>query len=89
MPVDVKTREQIEELKAQWLADPCWDIEETEGFEQHKEELLKFRLETERRWQRQWLRRINAKARKLRCSIATAEYLIRLEERISKLEERI
>ncbi len=39
---NTKTPEQIEDLKRQWKNDPCWDIEETEGFEAYKEELKKF-----------------------------------------------
>lgn len=42
-----KTRAEIEALKANWLGDPCWDIEETEGFEAHRSELYTFRLEQE------------------------------------------
>jgi hypothetical protein len=37
-------------LKEQWLRDPCWAIEETEGFEDHREELLAYRLEQEEGW---------------------------------------
>lgn len=43
----MKTREQVEELKRQWLSDGCWDIETTEGFEDYHDELLKFRLSIE------------------------------------------
>jgi hypothetical protein len=43
--------EKIEELKKSWLADPCWDIENTEGFEDDFEELKAFRLEKEAEWQ--------------------------------------
>lgn len=39
------TQDKIEKLKKNWLADPCWDIEDTEGFEEHHAELLKFREE--------------------------------------------
>jgi hypothetical protein len=39
--------EQIEKLKESWKKDPCWDIEATEGFEDHVEELLSFRRQTE------------------------------------------
>lgn len=46
----MKTQEQIEALKANWLKDPIWDIEETEGFEDHREELLAFRQSQERAW---------------------------------------
>lgn len=42
-----KTHEEIEKLKASWLNDPCWDIEDSEGFEVHKEELLAYRLEVQ------------------------------------------
>lgn len=42
---------EIDKLKTDWLQDPCWDLEDTEGFEAHREELLAFRHEQERRWQ--------------------------------------
>lgn len=47
----MKTKQDIENLKRQWLNDPCWDIEDTEGFEDYKKELLEYRLsiETEKR----------------------------------------
>jgi len=35
------------DLKRQWLEDSSWDIETTEGFEEFKQELYIFRLETE------------------------------------------
>lgn len=47
----MKTRKDIEVLKANWLRDPCWDVEGTEGFEAHHDELLAFRHGTEARWQ--------------------------------------
>lgn len=40
----------IDELKQQWLHDPCWDIEDTEGFESQRDELLAFRLSHEAKW---------------------------------------
>ncbi len=46
----MKNRDELEALKANWLKDPCWDIESTEGFEDHQEELLAFRKETEAKW---------------------------------------
>lgn len=48
----------IDELKRQWLSDPCWDIEESKGFEAQKQELYIFRLETENRRMREELRQI-------------------------------
>lgn len=38
----------VERLKENWKRDQCWDIENTEGYEDYKEELLAFRLQTEK-----------------------------------------
>ena len=46
----MKTRHDIEVLKAGWLRNPCWDVETTPGFEAHADELRAFRLATEARW---------------------------------------
>lgn len=35
----MKTSAEIHELIRQWKADPCWDIEDTDGFEEHRAEL--------------------------------------------------
>jgi hypothetical protein len=40
----MKTREEVEALKANWLSDPIWDIEDTEGFEEYRAELREYRL---------------------------------------------
>jgi len=50
----MKTIEEVQELKDQWVMDPCWDIEHSEGFEAHKEELLAFRLEQEAIFERSY-----------------------------------
>jgi len=42
-----KTDEEIQALKDNWCKDPIWDIEYTEGFEDHFEDLLAFRKERE------------------------------------------
>jgi len=57
------TQDEIEKLKANWLKDPCWDIEDEDGFEEHREELLKFRKETEFAWQLEEEERIARRAR--------------------------
>jgi hypothetical protein len=47
-PVDApelaKSPADVEELKRQWLADGCWDIENTPGFEAHRAELIEWNL---------------------------------------------
>ena len=42
----MKTRRDIEQLKAGWLRDPLWDIEDTERFE----EPVQFRETVQARW---------------------------------------
>lgn len=44
----MKTTEEINELNRNWASDPCWDIEDTEGFEDHYEELKEYRLKAEK-----------------------------------------
>jgi len=46
----MKMQSEITDLKTQWIADPCWDIEDATGFEEYKTELLIFRLKQEKRW---------------------------------------
>lgn len=55
-----KTRDEIEALKEGWKRDPIWDIEDTEGFEQHREELLAWR----RDWEDEVNKRVAANAKK-------------------------
>ena len=57
-----RTPEDIEKLKANWLSDPCWDIENTEGFEAHHEELFAFRKEYEGKQEAIWKEREEARA---------------------------
>jgi hypothetical protein len=61
----MKTPAEIEALKKNWLNDPCWDIEETEGFEEHKAELKEFRRLTEMNWRASEYCRVYDKARSL------------------------
>lgn len=49
--MSAKSPEDIQRLKESWLHDPCWDIEDTEGFEDHMEELLAFRKQKEAEWE--------------------------------------
>ena len=48
-----KTPEQIEQLKAQWCADPCWDLEDTTGFEPHRAGLKIFADKKRAEWNRE------------------------------------
>ena len=44
-----RTDSEISDLKSQWIKDGCWDIEDTEGFEAHSEELSAWRENYESR----------------------------------------
>ena len=85
----MKSREEIEGLKRQWLSDTNWDIETTEGFEEHTSELLKFRLDTERKFQEKEERRVLDKCLKLDISPELLKYIEGLEYQVKRLAERI
>ena len=46
----IRSADDIQSLKKNWANDPCWDIEDTEGFEAHYDELKVYRLEMEAKW---------------------------------------
>jgi hypothetical protein len=46
----LKTSEQVEALKRNWLNDPVWDIEDTPGFEAHRDELAAFHQQMRAEW---------------------------------------
>lgn len=48
-----KTIQEVEKLKANWKNDPCWDLYETEGFEEYRDELKNFQEECEKEWENQ------------------------------------
>ena len=86
-----KTRKEIDALKRDWSRDPNWDIEETDGFEDHYHELLEHRLEMESQWRREKEASHEAKAERLGCpgNVQLARYIEALENRISALEARL
>jgi len=46
----IRTPEEIEALKNNWLKDPCWDIEDSGGFEAHYEELKAYHDQVRTEW---------------------------------------
>ena len=79
----MKTREEVEKLKKNWRYDPIWDIEETEGFEEYKDELLAYGLECKREWEERRQKRIEEEkkeAEKLGCSYEVYKLLERIQE---------
>lgn len=85
------TRDQIEKLKQGWASDPCWDIETTEGFEDHQEELTAFRAEKEAEWSEQRQKRLAELAEDLGCpgNLKLAEHFEALKYRMEILEGNV
>lgn len=83
-----KTQEEIRLLKRDWKSDPCWEIEDTKGFEDHRDELLAFRKQKEQIWEMERNTRLQAKSEDLGVTgnLVLARYIIVLEERILALE---
>lgn len=90
------TRDDVEKLKADWEADPIWDIEDTEGFEAYRDELKAFSEAKHAEWdarreeeERKRIADIQKKADRLGCSFGVAQYLTGLEDRIRQLQDQI
>ena len=83
----IPTRAQVEDLKSQWLFDGCWDIEDTEGYELYRDELLAFRLEAEAKATADYNAQLEAKADELGVpgNIKLAEYVMILERRLDQI----
>jgi len=89
----VKTRDEIDALKLNWRADPCWNIEDTEGFEDHRTELVAYRDEMVLKWMGQKAQRdenerlrLKRKAESLNCSPELLKYIESIEYRLSELQ---
>jgi hypothetical protein len=95
-PVTEITREDVEILKADWEADPIWDLEGTEGFEAYRDELKTFFDAKKAEWEarreqdeRKRIAKIHEKADELGCSFGVAQYIANLEGRIKHLERQV
>lgn len=84
----MKTQTELQKLKTNWLNDPCWDIETTEGFEDHKVELLLFRkLHEGSRAVYQLKETIEyADHMGIPENLILARYILNLESRLERLE---
>jgi hypothetical protein len=87
----MKTRAEVETLKRNWSEDPCWDIEDTEGFEDHREELAEYRRAADERREAEHLARMMLKADEIGCpgNLALAAYVLRLERTIDEMDDRM
>lgn len=85
----MKTQEEIQSLKLDWFNDPCWNLEETEGFEEYREELKEYRLRCEHKWEDGYRKRIEKRAQELNCSIELIGYIERLEWQLKDMEQKL
>lgn len=84
-------RQRVEDLKDNWCSDPCWNLEETEGFAGHRYELRLFRLEMQAKWQQADRRKLLKKARDLSITdnLRLAHHILSLEDRLADVERRL
>jgi len=82
----LKTSDELAHLKANWLGDPCWDIEDTKGFEAHYNELRDWRFNLEETEAIKEENRLMTKAVTLGCTVELVGYIETLERRLARLE---
>jgi hypothetical protein len=88
-PPVMPERSEIEALKRSWLADPHWDLEDSDGFEAVRAELLAFSDVQKAKWERARVERVGARAAELGCSPQLAGYVIALETRLDEVEKAL
>ena len=86
LPYTVRSEEELDDLKVDWLDDPCWDIEETPGFEVWHDDLLAWRKEIEAQHALDERDRVGLKTAELGINAALLAYIEQLERRIAALE---
>jgi hypothetical protein len=93
-----KSRLEIQVLKSTWAEDPHWDIEDTEGFEAHREELLAFHEEQAMLWEEESRKRKRANKKAYRAFVKSiscedneplADLILELAGKIESLETRV
>lgn len=91
LSVDFYWSRRVDDLFDQWKADPCWDVETTEGFEWAHDRLLSLRLEYQAKVDAVYESMLKEKATQLGIpeNLPLAEYILRLEHRISRLQDRL
>ena len=87
----MKAQSEIVDLMSQWEADPCWDIEDTMGFEEHYAELKAFGEKRKQQWAEERERDLLAKAEWLGVpgNTTLARHIEWLEHQIARLQERL
>lgn len=76
---------------ANWANDPCWPLEETEGFEEYRPALMAVRKAYEVMWGHQIRLQLIDKAERIGMpgNAVFAQYCIGLEEKVQILTNRV
>lgn len=80
----MKTIAEVQNLKAQWVNNPCWDLEETEGFEAYRRELLAFSEHMKQTWECEVRGRIARKAAEWGVTFEQAQTIENLNSKASR-----
>jgi hypothetical protein len=85
------TGNELRLLKIDWIGDPCWDIEDTPGFEDHYDDLLEWRVKIEIGWAETRKQREEQFARDLGLAgnLTLARHLMQVQEQISVLQDKV
>lgn len=90
----MKSLYEIEQLKRDWKNDPCYDIENTEGFEDHYEELKAFSDKCKKHWKQEAEAREKAEIQQLESELSRIgtlgllRMIKELQEQVSELNEK-
>lgn len=87
--VETKTAAEVEALKTEWLAFPDWELEDMEGFEAHRIELLEFRERHRMIWDIAAFKQVETECNRLGCSPAMLSRFKFLESRLDSLTEEL
>ena len=80
---------EVMRLKQSWRKDPSWILEDTKGFESHREELQAYRHKWEAIWDREHQAVLLKKSALLGLpgNTTLARYVLQLENRVAQLEK--
>ena len=85
------TATELQQLKEQWKADPIWNLPETEGFEEHREELEAYQEAYHKACETAHLERLQKRAAKMGIpdNLDLAKYIRSLEFVVETLQAKV
>lgn len=87
----MKQADEVEALKRSWRSDPHWDLAETEGFEEHREELSQYEESCKKQWERELASSLPREVLRQNAHWAGKLHglVVTLSERIAELEAQL